>query len=230
MRKPDNEILVRSDPHVGLAKRHKLLNIPVLRGAVSFFETLYLGLGALQYSADVALTEAEKADKGLVRERTRGEKARDKLLLAGSILLAFGIAIGFFFALPLFLTQVAGLSENALSFNVVAGIIRVSFLMAYLWAISRWAEIKRMFAYHGAEHKTVHAFESGEELTVENVRKYEAHHPRCGTSFLLIVVILAVLLFGAADAIVQMRIGHRPTFLQRFTTHFSLLPHLCHRR
>ncbi len=221
VRKPDKEILIRSDPYVALSKRHRIFNIPVVRGAVSFFEMLYIGIRALNFSADVALAEGNED-----RECTRMEKIRNGVILGGSMVLAFGLGIAFFFALPLLLTEVIGLSKNALSFNLLAGIIRVCLFLAYIWGISRWKEIRRIFEYHGAEHKSIYAFESGEDLTVENVRKYGTHHPRCGTSFLLIVVMLAILLFGAADTIVEIRLGHRPTFPQRFITHFSLLPFL----
>jgi uncharacterized protein YqhQ len=224
VRKPDGEILTKNDPYIALSKRHKLLNIPVFRGALSFFEMLFIGLKALNFSADIALEEAEKGEKGIDWKRTRSERIKDGLMLAGVIVLAFGLALGIFFALPLFLTEVIGLSKNALSFNVVAGIIRVCFFLAYLWAISQWREIRRVLEYHGAEHKSIYAFESGEELTVGNVRKYSTHHPRCGTSFLLIVVLLAILLFAVADTVVEVQIGHRPILWQRFITHFSLLP------
>jgi uncharacterized protein YqhQ len=224
VRKPDREIFTKNDPYVALSKRHKLLNIPVFRGALSFFEMLFIGLKALNLSADIALEEVAKEERGPNWQRTRGERIKDGLILAVIIVLALGLALGLFFALPLFLTEVMGLSKNALSFNVVAGVIRVSFFLAYLWSISRWPEIKRILAYHGAEHKSIYAFESGEELTIENVRKYSTHHPRCGTSFLLIVVILAILLFAVADTIVEIHLGHRPALWQRFITHFSLLP------
>lgn len=224
VRKPDQEIFIKDDPYRALSKRHKFLNIPILRGTLSFFEMVLIGIRALNFSADVALEEAEKAEKGEDWERTRGTKIKDRFILGGIIALGFGLAIGIFFALPLFLTEVIGLSKSALSFNVIAGIIRVSFLLSYLWGISQWKEIKRILQYHGAEHKSIYAYESGEELTVDNVRKYGTHHPRCGTSFLLIVVILAILLFAIADTIVEIKIGHRPSFLQRFMTHFSLLP------
>jgi uncharacterized protein YqhQ len=224
VRKPDRNIFTKNDPYVALSKRHKLLNIPVFRGALSFFEMLIIGLKALNFSADVALEEVQRAEKGNDWHRTRGERVKDGLILAGIIVFAFGLATGLFFALPLFLTEVMGLSKHAVSFNVVAGIIRASFFLAYLWGISQWQEIKRILAYHGAEHKSIYAFESGEELTVENVRKYSTHHPRCGTSFLLIVVILAILLFAVADTIVEIYLGHRPALWQRFITHFSLLP------
>jgi uncharacterized protein YqhQ len=224
VRKANEEIITKKDPYIALSKRHKLFNIPVFRGALSFFEILVIGLKALNFSADVALEEAEKAAKGSDWQRTRGERIKDGFILAGTIVLALGLALGVFFALPLFLTDVMGLPKNAFSFNVTAGIIRVSFFVAYLWGIGRWKEIKRILEYHGAEHKSIYAFESGQELTVENVRRHSTHHPRCGTSFLLIVVILAILLFAIADTIVEMQIGHRPTLLQRFITHFSLLP------
>jgi uncharacterized protein YqhQ len=224
VRKPDREILIKSNLYVGLSKRYKVLNTPILRGAVTFFETLFIGIRALNFSADVAIEEQEKAEKGSDWERPQTKKIRDALMLVGIIVLAFAVGVGIFFALPLFLIEIMGLSKNALSFNVAAGIIRVSFFLGYLWAISRWKEIRRIFEYHGAEHKSINAFESGEELSVENLGKYSTHHPRCGTSFLLIVVILAIFLFAAADTIVEMMIGHRPFVSQRFITHFSLLP------
>ena len=224
VRKPDKAILTKNDPYIALSKRHKLLNIPVLRGALSFFEMLVIGLKALNFSADIALEESQRTEKGADWQRSSGERIKDGLILVGTLILALGLALCGFFALPLFLTEVIGLSKSALSFNVIAGIIRASLFLAYLWGISRWKEIKRILEYHGAEHKSIFAFESGEELTVEAVRKHSTHHPRCGTSFLLIVVILAIVLFAVADTVVEMQIGHKPTLVQRFTTHFSLLP------
>ena len=157
-------------------------------------------------------------------ERPQAKKITTGLMLVGVMGLAFAVGLGFFFALRLFLTEIMGLSRNALSFNIVAGIIRVGFFLAYLWTISQWKEIRRIFEYHGAEHKSVNTFESGEELRVENLHKYSTHHPRCGTSFLLIVVMLAIFLFAIADTVVEIMIGHRPFVLQRLATHFSLLP------
>ncbi len=224
VRKPDKGILTKNDPYIALSKRHKLLNIPVFRGALSFFEMLVIGLKALNFSADIALEESQRAEKGADWQRSSGERIKHGLILAGTLVLALGLALCVFFALPLFLTEVIGLSKGALSFNVIAGIIRASLFLAYLWSISRWKEIKRILEYHGAEHKSIYAFESGEELTVEAVRKHSTHHPRCGTSFLLIVVIFAIVLFAIADTVVEMQIGHKPTLVQRFITHFSLLP------
>jgi hypothetical protein len=108
VRKPDNEILIKSNPYIPLAKRYRLLNIPVVRGALSFFEMMVIGMQALNFSADVALDEMAKAEKGKGWQRTRSEKLQDGLILAGMIALAFGLALGIFFALPLFLTEVMG--------------------------------------------------------------------------------------------------------------------------
>ena len=229
VRRADDSIEVTCKPYIPISKRKKILNIPVLRGAISFFEMLIIGVRALNYSANVAMEdvereEREKKGKDAHEEPGKWAKIRDGLMLGGSLVLAFAAAIGVFFALPLFLTEVLGLSKNALTFNIIAGFFRVSLFLAYLWGISKWGEIKRVFEYHGAEHKSIHAYESGEELIVGNVKKYSPHHPRCGTSFLMIVVVLAILLFAVADTIVELSIGHRPTFPQRFLTHFSLLP------
>jgi len=218
------KIISKVDPFIPLAKRYKLFNIPVVRGALSFFEMMIIGIRALNFSADMALEEVQRAEKGNDWQRTRGEKLTDGLILAGMIILALGLAIGIFFALPLFLTEVLGLSQTALAFNATAGGIRVGLFLSYLWLISQWKEIRRILEYHGAEHKSIYAYESGKALTVGNVRRYSTHHPRCGTSFLLIVVILAIFLFAIADTIVELKLGHRPTVVQRFATHFSLLP------
>jgi len=221
VRKPDKEIMLKTHAYIALSKRHRLLNIPILRGALAFFEMLVIGLRELNFSADVAMAEERSARNGT--EGTHSS-TKDRLMLVGSIVVAFIAGIGIFFALPLWITEFMGFSKNALTFNVMAGLIRVCFFLAYLWGVSQWREIRRIFEYHGAEHKTIFAFEAGEDLTLDNVRRYGTHHPRCGTSFLLIVVILAILLFAVADTVVELSIGHRPFVLQRFATHFSLLP------
>jgi uncharacterized protein YqhQ len=218
------KIVTMNTPYIPLAKRYKYLNVPVVRGALSFFEMMIIGIRALNFSADVALEDVQRTEKGDDWQRTRGEKVKDGLILAGMIILAVGLATGIFFALPLFLTEVMGFSKTALAFNVTAGGMRVGLFVLYLWIISQWKEIKRLLEYHGAEHKSIYAYESGDALTVGNVRAYSTHHPRCGTSFLLIVVIIAIFLFAIADTLVELKLGHRPTVVQRFATHFSLLP------
>ena len=216
MRDPEGRVVVKRTSYLSLASRYRVLGIPVLRGAVSFFEMMVIGLQALRYSADLAMEE-EKA-------RDEGNSWSKDLVLGATVLLALALGIGIFFLLPLALTNVFGLGRGQFVFNVIAGAFRIGLLLIYLWAISRWGEMRRIFEYHGAEHKTIFAFEAGEELTVENARRYRTFHPRCGTSFLLIVAIVAVLLFSVVDSAFVAVFGHRQSVLERFATHLMFLP------
>lgn len=217
VRNPEGDIVVKRTPHVPLSRRYRVLGIPVLRGAISFFEMLVIGLQALRYSADLAMEEEEAT-------RTRRNAWSKDLMLGATVFLAFALGIGVFFLLPLALTNGFGLGRGQFAFNVVAGAFRIGLLLAYLWSISRWGEMRRVFQYHGAEHKTIFAFEAGEELTVENARRHTTFHPRCGTSFLLIVAILAILLFSAVDSAFVTAFGHRQSLFERFATHLVFLP------
>lgn len=217
VRDPEGRIVVKRTPYHSLARRHRILNIPVLRGAVSFFEMMVIGLQALRYSADLAMEEEEKA-------HDEGSDWRKDLILGATVLLALALGIGIFFLLPLALTNVFGLGRGQFVFNLIAGVFRIGLLLAYLGLISRWSEMRRIFEYHGAEHKTIFAFEAGEELTVENARRYRTFHPRCGTSFLLIVAIVAVLFFSVVDSAFVAAFGHRQSLLERFATHLVFLP------
>ena len=120
--------------------------------------------------------------------------------MAGTMAVAFGFGILLFFILPLYatklLTQLAVISDNNIVFNLVDGVIRVAVFLIYIWTISRMKDIQRVFQYHGAEHKSIFAFEAGDELTVDNVRRYSCLHPRCGTSFLLIVMLVSIVIFS----------------------------------
>ncbi len=221
----DKKITVKVDPYLALSKRYKILNIPILRGAVSFFEMLVIGIRTLSYSADVAMKEAqEEEQKKEDNPRTKRQVFFDELLLGGSLVLALALGVGLFFFLPLLAAQLLHASRGALGFNLIAGGIRIAIFLAYLWAISRWKEIRRIFEYHGAEHKSVFAYEAGEELTVECTRKYSTLHPRCGTSFILIVAVLAILVFSVTDALFVEVFGHTQNLWQRFLTHFTFLP------
>jgi len=117
-----------------------------------------------------------------------------------------------------------GVRKEALAFNLIAGILRVILFISYVWAISRISEFKKIFQYHGAEHKSIYTFEAGKELTVENVKDFSTRHPRCGTSFILIVVVFAILFYSVSDTIYYLAVGVPPTLVKRFLLHFSLLP------
>ncbi|MGQ9477068.1 MAG: DUF1385 domain-containing protein [Candidatus Bipolaricaulia bacterium] len=160
----------------------KLSQIPFLRGVYNLFEILVLGIKALNLSANLALEgEAEKFGP---------------LELAISLILALGIAIGGFFILPLWLTNLFASRSSGMLFAFLEGLIRIAIFLIYLWGITLLRDIRRVLEYHGAEHKSIHTFEHGVELTVENAKHYGTRHARCGTSFLLLVAVIAILVFS----------------------------------
>ena len=191
VRRPDGEIVVKKELVVPLSQRYPVVKLPIVRGAVALFSSLVIGIKALNFSASEAMTEEEK----------KGEKGGGEVsswVLAGTMAVAFGFGILLFFIMPLYLTKllVPVIGQSNLVFNLVDGVIRVAVFILYIVSISRMSDIQRVFQYHGAEHKTIFAFEAGEELTVENVARYSRLHPRCGTSFLLIVMLVSIVIFS----------------------------------
>lgn len=217
VRKEDGKIVVKNEDYTSLTKRYQALGWPVLRGIVVFFETLIIGIKTLNFSADVALQEEGKEDPA----KKSGSNA---LLLGGTVVLALGLGLLIFFFAPLFLVSLLKAETGALLFNLIVGLIRIGFFVAYVWLISLFGELRRVFEYHGAEHKSIFAYEAGEELKEENARKYSTKHPRCGTSFLFIVVILAILVFAFGDTLFASIYGHLPNLPQRLGYHLLLLP------
>jgi len=193
VRRPNGEIVVKRELVVPLSERFPVVKLPIVRGAVALFQSLIIGIKALNFSANEAMTEDEK---------NAGESTEElsSWAMAGTMAIAFGFGIGLFFVLPLYatkwLTQLSLISDNNIVFNLVDGVIRVAVFLIYIWSISRMNDIKRVFQYHGAEHKSIFAYEAGDELTVENVRRYSRLHPRCGTSFLLIVMLVSIAVFS----------------------------------
>jgi uncharacterized protein YqhQ len=202
VRTPSGEIAVKRDVLTLLADRYKFLKWPVLRGTVTLFSALALGMKALNFSANCALEEQGPAvkEKG-VCEGVNAKKPMSDLVLGLTMALSIGLGLLFFFYLPLFLTQlmkdvIPATQASAVVFNLVDGVLRIAIFVLYILGISRIKDIRRVFEYHGAEHKAIYAYESGEELTVGNAKKYSTLHPRCGTSFLLIVMVLGILVFS----------------------------------
>ncbi len=189
VRRPSGEIVIRKEEVVPLSERFPLVKLPVVRGAVALFQSLITGIKALNFSANEAM-----ADEGEGEEK----KELSSWAMAGTMAVAFGFGILLFFILPLYLTKllVPVIGGSNIIFNLVDGVIRVAVFLLYIFSISRMGDIQRVFQYHGAEHKSIFAFEAGEELTVENVRKYSCLHPRCGTSFLLIVMLVSIVIFS----------------------------------
>jgi len=190
VRRPTGDIVVRKEEVIPLSERFPIVKLPVVRGAVALFSSLIIGIKALNFSANEAMVEEEK----------EGEEKQElsSWAMAGTMAVAFGFGILLFFILPLYLTKllIPIIGTSNIVFNLVDGVIRVAVFILYIFAISRMNDIQRVFQYHGAEHKSIFAFEAGDELTVENVRKYSCLHPRCGTSFLLIVMLVSIVVFS----------------------------------
>jgi uncharacterized protein YqhQ len=186
VRRPDGEIVVKRDTVIPLSERFPLVKLPLVRGAVALFSSLVIGMKALSFSANEAISEGEEKEE------------MSPLAMGGTIALALLLGILLFFILPLFLTKllVPYIGESNIVFNLVDGFIRVLVFLLYVYSISRMKDIQRVFQYHGAEHKSIFAFEAGIRLTVENVKQFSRLHPRCGTSFLLIVMLVSIVVFS----------------------------------
>lgn len=191
VRRPDGTIAVENKKFKSLASKFPLFKLPILRGAVGLVESLYIGVGSLMYSAETAIEEDEAGSKG---DGTKQKDWKTNLMLGGTVAFSLLLGIAFFFYLPLVLTERVGV-KGGIAFNLVDGVFRLVFFLAYIWGITRWKEMRRVFEYHGAEHKSIFAYESGLPLTVENARAMTRFHPRCGTSFLLIVMLSSIFVF-----------------------------------
>jgi uncharacterized protein YqhQ len=179
----EGDIEVTSFPLVSVLRRHRLLRLPVIRGVVALVESLRIGYRALAISANAQLGDDEPEISGGA--------------WWGTVALSLAFAIGLFFLVPVGVTNVfRDALPNSVVFVVVEKSIRIAIFLAYLWLISRMQALRRVFEYHGAEHKTISCYEAGLELTPENAQRFSRLHPRCGTSFLLIVMIVAIVVFA----------------------------------
>ena len=209
VRLPDGSIDVHATPFVSVAKRSRFFRWPVVRGGFTLIESLALGIKALNYSASVAMEAAEpKQANDAGGEGAGGGPAgtesgpktkaasewKTTFALTATMVVAFALGIFVFFYIPLVIAGRLGI-ESGFLFNLVDGVIRVVFFIVYIWAISLWKEMRRVFEYHGAEHKVIFTQEAGEALTPENAKRFGTRHPRCGTSFLLIVMVVSILVF-----------------------------------
>jgi uncharacterized protein YqhQ len=189
VRKPNGEIAQHTTPISSPMARHRIFRLPIIRGVVALGESLAIGFRALAISANYAAQDADAEEK----EDVETEISR------GAIIFAFAIAIGFalmlFKVTPALLTKLLPIEANG-QFVIVEGMIRVSIFILYILLISLLPDLRRVFQYHGAEHKAINALEAGEELTPENVQKYSLIHPRCGTAFLLWVMVIAIFVFA----------------------------------
>lgn len=202
VRKPDGELETRVEELKLIKDRHPMLGLPLIRGSVSFIDSMVKGVKALMWSAEFYPEDEESGPEEPSRfeawlERTLGSEKASQLIVAFAVVLGVMFSVGLFILLPTFL--VSFLDEVIASYalrNVIMGALRVLIFLTYLILCSRMKDIKRVFAYHGAEHKTIFCYERGLELTVENVRAQPRHHPRCGTSFLFVVIVVSILVFS----------------------------------
>lgn len=182
VRRPEGDIAVDQKSVGSITQRYPFLKWPLVRGVVALVESLVMGMEALSYSANQAMGEEEELSKTEI---------------ALTMLFAFGLAVVLFVVLPTggahYLQKYV---QGSFAQNLVEGLFRLALFLAYVMAIGRLSDIRRVFQYHGAEHKVINAYEAGEELSVPNVQRYPTFHPRCGTSFLLIVLVMSIFMFS----------------------------------
>lgn len=197
VRKPDGEIEMKVDPVSGISKM-KIMKLPVFRGVFALISSMIVGVRALTYSAEF-FVEDETAEKGKFEKMLYAKfgKKADDIMLVFSMVFAFAFALLLFGVMP---TAIVGFFkrfiETAWILSAMEGILKFVMFITYIVVISKMKEIKRVFGYHGAEHKTIHCYESGMEVTVENARKFTTLHPRCGTSFMFYVLAISIILFS----------------------------------
>lgn len=199
VRKPDSTIVVDKRKVTSYTKKNKFLGLPFIRGSVALIESMVIGIKALTYSAEFYEDEDEEAEAGKFEKflnKVFGEKL-ESVVMGFSVVISLGIGIALFFILPVVLASlIKSITGSAVLKNLVEGLIRIAIFVLYIFLISRMDDIKRVFQYHGAEHKSIYCYENEEELTIENAQKYPRLHPRCGTNFLFIVMIISILVFS----------------------------------
>ncbi len=201
VREPAGTIVVQKEPTKSIADTYPILKKPFLRGCVALYESLVIGMKALSFSAKAAGDEEE-------------EMSNSEIAITMVISTIFAIAV--FLALPTFIVKfIPGVQDNHVVLNLIEGIIRLVLFLLYIWGIGLTKDIQRVFQYHGAEHKTIHTYELDLPLTVENVRKQSRLHPRCGTNFLLIVMVVSIFVFAFLGW---------PNLLERIVSRVLLMP------
>ncbi len=211
---PDH-IVVRCKDYVSLTRRFRILGLPILRGAVSLIESLVIGTSTLNWSAEVT-QQCEEQNSPSALHRT--------LFSLLTVLIGLFFALGLFMYLPYLLTSLAGFGANQLVFHLVVGVIRVCLLLGYLRAIGIWGDVERLFQYHGAEHKAIYSWEEEQAVEVPVAETHSRFHPRCGTSFLLLVALSTVLVYALFDTAWVARFGEFHSVLHRLLVHLPVVP------
>ena len=209
VRKENGEIDLKVENITKLTDKYKILGIPFIRGIFGLFESLKRGFSALSYASSIAISEIDeeptKFEKWL--EKKFGSRAVESIVMGIATVLGIAIPIALFILLPTLLAGLLDLMPGVKAFledwsiirNIIEGILRIAIFLMFMYSVSRMKDMKRVFAYHGAEHKSIFCYEAGKELTVENVRSFSKEHPRCGTSFMFSVMVISVLVFSVVS-------------------------------
>jgi uncharacterized protein YqhQ len=212
VRDPDGNIQIDRHEFKSKIEIYPLLKKPLLRGIVGLFESLKIGYSTLQWSAEISIPEED------------GSKEPSKFIDVLLTLFSFGLALSLFFVAPIGLTSwLFNKDQDAFIFNIISGVFRIIFFLSYLILISLMKDVRRLFQYHGAEHKTVYNFESGKELNIFNAQQFPTQHPRCGTSFLFIIMLVAILSFAILDSVVLLYVEELKIWM-RLILHIPFIP------
>lgn len=219
VRKTDGEIKVKRREYRTYTQRFKWLNLPILRGIINLFEMMMIGTEAINYSANEQLDELE--DKGAPKKPTKLSKLIEYSMFAFSFIFAIALSIGLFKFLPLWITtylksQSSYIADHDIIFNLIDGVIKMTIFLSYIFLLSLIPNFRRIFEYHGAEHKSIFNYEHKKELNVANAKQEIRFHPRCGTSFILIVFVFSILVY----TIIPMQ----PDFWMNFAVRLAALP------
>jgi uncharacterized protein YqhQ len=196
VRTEQGEIVVEKKSYTSYTKKNKIFGLPIIRGFISLIESLIIGVQTLNYSASFFEEEGEPSKLDNWIKKIFKEKSND-IIMGISLIVSLVISIGLFFILPTFIANIfSKLGTSNLGMNIVEGIIRVLIFLLYVYLIGKMEDIKRVYQYHGAEHKTIFCYENNIELTPENAAKFGRLHPRCGTNFLFLVMIVSIIVFS----------------------------------
>ena len=212
VRDPDGNIKIKRNKFSSITERSNFWSKPILRGMASLYEAMQMGMATLQWSADITYPEDKK------------DSLWAKILDLLTTIFSISLAIFLFMVLPMWLTtKLMSIEKEALWFNLFSGVFRIIFFVVYLFLISRISDISRLFQYHGAEHKVVYNFESGKNLSIKGAQSFPTQHPRCGTSFMFIILLSAIFVFALVDTIAMYFFG-TISLSMRLLFHLPLIP------
>ena len=211
VRDPNGKIHVDRKKFIALGEKSLIWKQPILRGMAGLYESMKMGMETLHWSADIAMPDEKNKPKSRISDFF-------------SSLFAIALAISLFMIAPMWLTtNLLTVEKDAILFNLASGFIRIFFFILYLFLISRMNDVKRLFQYHGAEHRVVYNFESGKKISVKNAQLFPTQHPRCGTSFMFIVLLSAIIVFSIIDSFIMMFTGNI-TLISRLLFHLPMIP------